>query len=118
MNIDILKTNSDATCISNVIGHCYQGNIDYCYNTGKINFSNSNIQFIGQIAGQSLSSTVNNCYGLTGQIDAIGSPYNSTINNVILIEKNEMTDILQVIGEKFKADDSNINNGYPLLAWQ
>ena len=29
-----------------------------------------------------------------------------------------MTDILQVIGENFKEDDSNINNGYPILSWQ
>lgn len=79
---------------------------------------NSNIQCIGQIVGMCHRCIVDNSYGLTGQIDAIGSQYNSTINNVILIEESEMTDILQVMGENFKADDGNINNGYPILDWQ
>lgn len=61
---------------------------------------------------------MNNCYGIINQISAIKSNIDSTINNVILIEKNEMTEILQVIGENFKADDNNINNGYPILNWQ
>lgn len=117
MNIDILNSNNDTTFIGNVIGNVYFGSIDYCYNTGKINSSNTKVQNIGQIAGMSHSATVNNWYGITGLIDVIGHPFNSTINNVILIEENEMPDILQVVGENFKADN-NINNGYPLLNWQ
>ena len=116
INIDVL--NSDVTNIGNIIGNCYIGSIDNCYNIGKINIINANVQDIGQIVGRSHRATVNNCYGVTGQIDTIGHQYDSTINNVILIEESEMTDILQVIGENFKVDDSNINNGYPILSWQ
>ena len=116
INIDALN-NTDVTNIG-IIGNCHLGNMNYCYNTGKINLINSNIQCIGQIVGRCHRCIVDNSYGLTGQIDAIGSQYNSTINNVILIQESEMTDILQVMGENFKADDGNINNGYPILDWQ
>ena len=93
--------------------------MDYCYNVGKINIINANIRRVGQISGEAYTSTVNNCYGIIGQINAIGiNASNSTISNVTLVEKNEMTDILEVIGENFKEDANNINNGYPLLQWQ
>ena len=40
------------------------------------------------------------------------------MENIIAVEKDEMKNILEVIGENFKADSNNINNGYPLLKWQ
>ncbi len=118
MNIDMLKNSNDTTGIGSVVGYSYQGNINYCYNIGKMNFINEKVQNIGQIAGGINSATVNNCYGITGQIDVIGHSSNSAISNVKLIEENNIPDILQVIGENFKEDSSNINNGYPVLNWQ
>ena len=117
INVDVL--NDENTKIGNIIGQIYQSRMDYCYNVGKINIINANIRKVGQISGEAFTSTVNNCYGIIGQINAIGNNVsNSTISNVTLVGKNEMTDILQVIGENFKEDTNNINNGYPLLQWQ
>ena len=118
INIDVLNNNN--TRIGNIIGQLYSASMDNCYNVGKISTINVNVQIVGQILGQAFaSSTVSNCYGIIGQINTIGSnTSNSTISNVTLVERNEMPDILQVIGENFIAENSNINNGYPILNWQ
>ena len=117
MNIGVLN-DTDETCIGNIVGILHLGTMDNCYNKGKMNLTDVKVQRVGQIAGMIHTATVNNCYGLIGQIEVIGNHYNSTLNNVKLVEENEMPDILQVLGENFKADTNNINNGYPILNWQ
>ena len=114
-----LENPSDSICIGNVTGYCYQADIENCHNVGKINIKNIEQQNIGQIAGKIHTTNVNNCIGLIeNDINLIGNEYQSTVNNTELVEKNEIPDILEIIGEDFKEDTNNINEGNPILNWQ
>ena len=120
INMDLLKNNNSTSSIGNIIGSSYKGNMNNCYNTGFINNKNPELNAIGQIAGN-LANTgiISNCLGIVeNQINVIGSQsYNVSLNYVTLVEKNQIPDIMEVIGENFKPDN-NINNGYPILNWQ
>ena len=50
---------------------------------------------------------------------AISNKGQNVLDNSILVENiNDMPDILSIIGNEFKEDTNNINNGYPVLNWQ
>ena len=117
-NIDI-SNNQSNIYISNILGMSNYGNMNNCYNTGILNIENKDFNFIGQIVGDAYKTILNNCFGIMEEdTKAIGNQNKTTINNVTLIEKNEVTDILQIIGEEFKNDSKNINQGYPVLNWE
>ena len=115
ININGLK-NNDTNLIGNITGNSYLVTIERCYNIGSIDLGNMDLRLVGQIAGMAHTSTVNNCYGILEQKNnVIGSPYKSTINDVKLVNTEEIPDILQVIGEEFKLEESD---NYPKLNWQ
>ena len=115
INIDILEDN-DNIYISNIAGVINYGNINNCYNIGKINTKSITFKKIGQIIGNVYKGNINNCKGIIDNpITAIGNELNSVINNVTVVKKEEIPDILQVIGEDFKLEESN---NYPILNWQ
>ena len=118
INIDLLNDN-DTTYIGNITGDSWRGIIGNCYNIGNINVENIEIQKIGQIAGRLATSNLSNCSGIIEEnINLIGYEYGSTKDKVTLIEKNEIPNILQVIGQEFENDSNNINQGNPILNWE
>ncbi len=119
ISVSSLNDNNNIV-IGNIIGDSYLGTINNCYNIGEIDLENSTLQNIGQIVGRALSTTFSNCYGVIEEnVSTIGYDRgNNTINNVKLKEKNEIPEILQVIGTDFENDSKNINQGYPVLEWE
>ena len=119
INLNLLNDN-ETIYIGNIVGDTYRGNISNCYNVGEIKLNYIAIQKIGQIAGRAHSSIFNDCFGIIEKnITVIGSvETENTINNVVLIEKNGISNILEVIGEDFENDSENINQGYPILKWE
>lgn len=110
---------NDKICISNIIGMTNYGNINNCYNIGKLDIKNKTLQNVGQIVGISYMAVLNNCFGsIEENINEIGTQSSTTTNNIKLVSKDEIPAILQIIGENFKNDSENINNGFPVLNWQ
>lgn len=91
------------------------------YNTGKIIAENTTSEDIGSLIGRTDKNNIlENCYYLKGtHTKAVGAISNS--NDVTELENiKDFPSILEVINSDnvFKEDINNINNGYPILAWQ
>lgn len=93
--------------------------IDNCYNIGIINSTNINIS-IGSLTGWMTNNKITNSKWLKGTAEqAIATKGSNVEDGTTMIETiEEMPDILSVIGNQFKKDTNNINNGYPILTWQ
>ena len=119
--------------------------IDSCYNIGDI-LGTANNSATGGIAGDvQLNSKVSNCYnigivtgnnitgGIVGYLRSTGGKVENayylegTVNGVndsekqggvVEITSNELKNLAITLGEAFKQDTNNINQGYPILAWQ
>lgn len=125
--------------MSNIGGICGLNNatISNCYNTGKIELD-GNYEKVGGICGQNLSdSFIYTSYNI-GSIQgdnvggAIGANFgevtntfylDSSLNNEIDTEyskdENYMkTEMINDLGDEYKEDANNKNNGYPILGWQ
>ena len=119
-----------------------------CYNIGNINATNSSgsSTFAAGISSEAQNnSTIKNCYstgtiitynsyavaGIVCSANNMGDIKNnyfleSTVNggNGLDIEgvetknEEELKKIYTVLGNDFKEDTNNINNGYPILQWQ
>lgn len=98
--------------IGGITGEGYR--IKNSYNVGNVIGENSN--YIGSISGSGrnaeltdknyfLENTVN---GENGYI----------ISGTEVKTSNEMREIYLLLGQPFKKDTNNINNGYPILNWQ
>ena len=63
---------------------------------------------------------INNSKWLKGTADlAISNKGQNVLDNSILVDNiNDMPNMLSIVGDGFKEDSNNINNGYPLLSWQ
>lgn len=92
--------------------------IYYCYNTGNVTGGS----FLGTIAGMVKYYGADYVYGLTGTTSDLAGFYTSYKgdgSHYGLLNKGELISmILSNYGSNFKADTSNINNGYPILSWQ
>ena len=117
------------------------GNIDSCYNTGVL----TGEERVGGIAGQQYNNDnakISNSYNV-GKINnadmgsgIIGALVTGKLENNFYLENivnggngtpfdgstaktmEEMKNIYTSLGNAFKADSNNINNGYPILSWQ
>ena len=117
------------------------GNIDSCYNTGVL----TGEERVGGIAGQQYNNDnakISNSYNV-GKINnadmgsgIIGVLVTGKLENNFYLENivnggngtpfdgstaktmEEMKNIYTSLGNAFKADSNNINNGYPILSWQ
>ncbi len=116
------------------------GTISSCYNIGEIDSTKTDKLTIGGICGQNLSeSFINTSYNI-GKIKnknyaggVVGADFGS-ISNCFCIENcleketkdtdykctdEEMkSNIISKLGNDYKNDEENINNGYPILKWQ
>lgn len=96
--------------------------LDNCYNNSTIITSQASMTsslVIGEIIGQLANSgKATNCAYKTGtQNSGIGIKSDGCIDETV--ELDDLPDILSIIGNQFKDDDTNnINNGYPILTWQ
>ena len=121
--------------------------ISNCYNTGKIDFNTENMEYgsnwiyeVGNISGGNSTTSYNmmkysGCYYLENRI-AIADPTHeayklwadvykadSAIWDTAYITKAteaelKGAEVLRGLGSAFRADNSNINDGYPILYWQ
>lgn len=100
--------------------------VNNCYNIGKVSGVGSGYARIGGVFGNA-SGTINNCYYLNSSVES-GLAYgnvNGTVNESKMLTESEMelesfVDMLDnnLDTKKWKKDEKNINNGYPILNWQ
>ncbi len=117
------------TTAGGILG-CWSGNaklgdavIQSCYNTGAINGSSRT----GGIVGQLNKGTVSDCYNIgeiTGtNIDGICG-FKATVSDCFYTNPETGKGVKvsspaeMKLSNVFVADENNINNGYPILAWQ
>ena len=139
-NFGVINSESNDN-VSNFGGICGLNNatISNCYNVGKIIIGdNTSVEKIGGICGQNLSDSFiytsynigiiesKNAGGIVGaNFGEVSKTFylNSCIKNPVDIEfaKDESvmkSEIITELGDEYKTDDKNINNGYPILSWQ
>jgi hypothetical protein len=113
-------------------------NISNCYNTGEIDALSADGTKIGGICGQNISeSYIYSSYNI-GKIRVkaagggiVGANFGTTSNCFYLkdsitaqndeetkTEEEMKSSVLSDLGESYKEDSTNINSGYPILAWQ
>ena len=112
---------------------CYAGGIaggtemytiKNCYNIGSVTGKEN---YTGSICGYDSWSTINNCYYLTENV-AIGTDDYDTEDEYYEVDRKDIlskteeqmksADTVSGLGSAFVLDVKNINNGYPILAWQ
>lgn len=101
--------------VGGIVGY-NQGKISNGYNIGKIVVGGQNA-LIGEIAGEVRedNSLVSNMYYLKN--NPFGKS-NLTGNEAVLVKEEDIKNLNITLGEMFKKDTNNINNGYPILSWQ
>ncbi len=102
-----------------------RGKIENCYNIGQLSGSvenkggitgNNNL-FEGSTA--TYVGEIYNSYTLSEVTDKIAGINNSTIGSECSLKNSvELKQIYTTLGESFKQDENNINQGYPVLTWQ
>ena len=104
-----------------------RGKIENCYNIGQLSGSvenkggitgNNNL-FTDATENVTYVGEIYNSYTLSEVTDKIAGINNSTIGSECSLKSSiELKQIYTTLGESFKQDESNINQGYPILAWQ
>jgi len=75
-----------------------------CYTTGAVKGSNS-----AAVVGKKTSGSISGCYYL----DTLG-----TDSNAIAKTSDELKKLAPTLGEPFMTDPADVNDGYPIFAWQ
>ncbi len=75
-----------------------------CYTTGAVKGSNS-----AAVVGEKTSGNLSGCYYL----DTLG-----TDSNAIAKTSEELKALASTLGEPFMTDPADVNDGYPIFAWQ
>ena len=117
---EIIIESSYAGYASGITSSTNVSSVSNCCNIGKISSTNSYL-LIGSIMGWTQNECqIINSKWLKDTADlAISNKGQNVLDNSILVENiNDMPDILSIIGNEFKEDTNNINNGYPVLNWQ
>ena len=87
-------------------GNCL---IENTYSKGSITG-----QAAGAIVGFKESGTIRNSYYLENTI----SGYENRYEGAKTVSDNVLKDIYTSLGDAFKQDIDNVNDGYPILSWQ
>jgi len=94
-------------------------NVEYCCNVGNIIYTGDSTKYVGTLGGRMSVDKVSNSYTLTNaQLNGVGTNYSEPAGLVKANTAAEMPTVLEIVGNGFKADTNNINNGYPILSWQ
>lgn len=99
--------------VGGISGNSYQmGNniVEYCYNTGTITGSRG-----GSIIGQSTGTSFNFCYWTSTNA---GNGNGGNYTNSSQLEEDVLKSYANNLGENFRDDTKNINNGFPILEWE
>ena len=108
--------------IGGITGGYWNGNIYNGYNIGKIEAKDTSSNRIGSIIGRK-SGITENCYYLKDTWSkGIGELYEGQKDEGVTEydDISKFPSVISVVNEDgaFKEDTNNINNGYPILAWQ
>lgn len=107
--------------IGGIIGELNSGGIYNCYNTGIISGNDKLGGIVGTNNIYNLTTVIiRNTYSLKGVCNNIYG-YNgngSVIEQSSIKTSDELKSLFPTLGNSFKEDISNINNGYPILNWQ
>ena len=111
--------------IGGIAGGATFGDIDNGYNLGKIIVDQeTKNEKIGSLVGIKWNSVYNKCFYLNETyskgIGKLATSEEKEEGITKLINKEDFPDLLEIINDddKFKNDNNNINNGYPVLFWQ
>lgn len=111
---------SDAYRVGGLIGNC-NGIAENSYNYGKVTakYKINTGAIAGSINNDNTAVKLNNCYCLEKVINnENGNDINITKYGVIIKKSEELKILYGTLGEEFKEDKENINEGYPILSWQ
>lgn len=93
-------------------------NVVNCCNAGEVIYEGVSAKYVGTLVG-SLTGSVTNSYTLTNStLNGIGRNYTSSPEPTKVDFVSQMPTVLEIVGDAFKEDANNINDGYPLLNWQ
>ena len=117
INFGKITANADTLYLGGVLGYSYQGNINNIYNYGEIAGTGTTDNYKGLLIGGIHTVTLKDgFYKVQGDELAIGDNYNSKTENINILD--DELDTISVLGDEFKKDINNINNGHPILQWQ
>ena len=72
---------------------------------------------MGAILGNNNNNgLLNGCSYISNIEQGVGQGGNDT--TIKIDDENDMPDMLLILGNGFKEDIDNINNGYPILSWE
>lgn len=92
----------------------YGDNIQTCYNVGQV----EGTSLVGGILGVMMQNKgIKNCYLQNGIVEYAIGGYSASNSGCTLGAREEIIPKIQALDE-YKADEYNINNGYPILSWQ
>ena len=107
--------------IGGIVGEQSAGEICNCYNTGIITGTDKVGGIVGTNNVYNLTTVIiKNAYSLEGVCDNLYG-YNGTgsiIEESSIKTSDEVKSLFSILGNVFKEDVNNINNGYPILNWQ
>ncbi len=124
-NAGNILMNNNQNNVGGIVGDIF-GNVLNCYNVGNITtqaYSAGGI--IGYIDAGNTGSLMN-CYNkgnvesLLGNINSIGELIGANVQEMKIINSYISSDTFTALdlGSAYTEDTENINNGYPILAWQ
>lgn len=100
--------------VGGIAGNVQDSELSYCYNIANV--TGTNIDHIGGITGNVYGTvTISNNYYKENIINGTNGVW---INGIEVKTESEMKELHSLLGEAFKKDTNNINNGYPILTWQ
>ena len=122
--------NADWPVAAGIVGQLDNSNlseISNCYNIGEVKIDSRSVHLNrrGGIIGGYVTNNpkvMNNHFWINDGLKGIGDDslkaenYNGIINGYE--SKEELKDIAELLGSDYKSDTNNVNDGFPILAWQ
>lgn len=88
-----------------------------CYSTAKVTGSGGAASYVGALSADMTEAHYVNSYYLNGTVSGESSKYGITGKGTAKTA-DELKALASTLGAAFVDDSGNINNGYPVLAWQ
>ena len=104
-----------------------RGILKNSYNAGNVDSTQSiigsvvgnNNEFFDSTTNMTYTGTIDNCYALEGSTNKLFGENTSVINeNCSFKNSDELKSLYNILGNTFREDLENVNNGYPILFWQ
>lgn len=121
----------NATWVGGLTGELNKSTAINCYSTGTV--TGGKDDFLGGLVGRvNKTPSISNCYTIvtknsvaldlakSGTVDAQNSYTTATspTNGAVQITDENKATLHTTLGDAFKADENNSNDGYPILAWE